>query len=232
MIIRIFSVLAFITFVSGCTIHQSIGDSFGSSVSKPKGQNFKEVGPRWDFDHNALLYIYRPASQWANDEFEAPSFNVNDKRLFNIKGGSYTWYELKPGDYDVIMRRGLMGFEGINNLVLKTVAQLSLQVEAGETYYLRYSEVDSPNDEHQVSSVGAVGEGPLKLVSSEFALTELPVTKMMHHGRDLLVPRNVAEDTALEQVFDGKIDQDAKSEKASKKSKKPDANTKEEWWPF
>lgn len=227
--IRILSIVAIFAFVSGCTVHQSIGDSFGASVKKPHGQSFKPVGPRWDFEHNALLYIYRPSSQWADDEFEAPSFNVNDKRLFNIKGGGYTWYELKPGDYDVVMRRGLLGIEGVNNSVIKKVAELALTVTAGETYYLRYSEIDAPK-EQAGNQQQHLGDGPLQLVSSELALTELPVTKMMHHGRDLLEPRPVPEDPDLERVFEGQLDIESDAKARGRSDKQP--KTKEEWWPF
>ena len=222
MIIRVLSTLALVAMVSGCTIHQSIGDNFGSAMSKPKGQDFKPVGPRWDFEHNALLYVYRPSSKWADDEFEAPSFNVNDKRLFNIKGGAYTWYELIPGDYDVVMRRGLFGIEGFNDIVLKKISEFALHAEAGEVYYLRYSEIDPPkeNEEHQ-HRVAKIGDGPLQLVSAELALDELSATKMLHHGRDLLKPRSVVEDKDLQRVFEGQVD--PKTEKPA---------TKEEWWPF
>lgn len=230
MIIRILSIAAILAFVSGCTVHQSIGDSFGSAVKKPHGQDFKPVGPRWDFEHNALLYVYRPSSQWADDEFEAPSFNVNDQRLFNIKGGGYTWYELKPGEYDIVMRRGLMGLEGVNNLILKKVAELALQVQAGETYYLRYSEVAAPKDDAMAKNSNTrLGDGPLQLVSADFALTELPATKMMHHGRDLLEPKPVPEDEDLEKVFEGQLELDADK---AKKEADSQPKTKEEWWPF
>lgn len=227
--IRILSIVAIFAFVSGCTVHQSIGDNYGSGVKKPHGQDFKPVGPRWDFEHNALLYVYRPSSQWANDEIEAPSFNMNDKRLFNIKGGGYTWYELKPGEYDVVMRRGLFGLEGVNNLILKKVAALSLDVKAGETYYLRYSEIDVPQ-ESASSTLQRLGDGPLQLVSADLALAELPATKMMHHGRDLLEPRPVPEDSDLERVFDGQLGTEEDSKARGRSSDQP--KTKEEWWPF
>ena len=85
-------------------------DQFGSYpkwLFGPDGHEYKPVGYRWDYERNALLYVYRPATRWSMDEVEAPSFNVNGKRLFNIKGGSYTWYELEPGQYDFLVRRGI-----------------------------------------------------------------------------------------------------------------------------
>lgn len=225
--IRILPILAvLLSMLNGCTIHQSIGDSHGSAVFKPKGQNFTEVGPRWNHEQAALLYVYRPASQWAMDEFEAPSFNVNDKRLFNIKGGSYTWYEMQPGHYDLVMRRGLMGFEGVNNLVIKTVAELALDVEAGKVYYLRYSEVEPPATTPD-NKAPLIGNGPLQMVDKELALAEMPTTKMLHHGRGFLKPRDAVKDQDLERVFDGGFDKPD----SNAPSTKP-ATSEEEWWPF
>lgn len=225
--IRILPILVvLLSMLSGCTIHQSIGDNLGSAGGKPKGQDFKEVGPRWNHEHTALLYVYRPATQWSMDEFEAPSFNVNDKRLFNIKGGSYTWYEMKPGNYDVVMRRGLLGFEGVNTLVIKTVAELGLEAKAGQVYYLRYSEIEPPEVTPQKEAT-LVGNGPLQLVDKDLALAELPVTKMLHHSRGLLQPRRVTQDEAMERVFDGDTEGTGTNTPTTKGQTK-----EEEWWPF
>ncbi len=225
--IRILPILAvLLSMLSGCTIHQSIGDNLGSAAGKPKGQVFKEVGPRWNHEHTALLYVYRPATQWSMDEFEAPSFNVNDKRLFNIKGGSYTWYEMKPGSYDVVMRRGLMGFEGINTLVIKTVAELGLEAEAGQVYYLRYSEIEPPAVTPQKEII-VIGDGPLQLVNKDLALAEISATKMLHHSRGLLQPRSAYEDDELERVFEGNIERSGTNTPTTKSQTK-----EEEWWPF
>ena len=212
--------------LSGCTVHQSIGDSFGSYVSEPDGQSFKPVGYRWDYEHTALLYVYRPASQWAMDELESPSFNVNGERLFNIKGGGYTWYEMKPGAYDLVIRRGILGFEGVNSFVIRQVARLELDVSAGKVYYLRYSEIDPP----AVNPDGDTfpqGDGPLQLVAPALALAELPETRMIHHGRGLLQPVPSAEEEAMQSVFSGEVPQEPEDGlKARPKTKD------EDWWPF
>jgi len=84
--IRICLILTALLALSGCTIYQSIGDSFGTYVSAPDGQDFQPVGYRWDYEHTALLYFYRPQSQWSDDELESPSVYINDERRFNIKG--------------------------------------------------------------------------------------------------------------------------------------------------
>lgn len=230
--IRILYIVAILSLIGGCTIHQSIGDNYGTFVGKPKGQDFQPAGARWDHERTALMYVYRPGSQWANDEIEAPSFNVNDKRLFNIKGGSYTWYELKPGEYNVVMRRGLFGLEGVNSFEIKRIASLALEAVAGETYYLRYSEIDTPKDSDKPLQ-DRLGDGPLQLVSEEFALSELSATKMLHHGRDLLEPRFVASVQAESSAADPSSDSRDSGGAAEELEPATDkATTKEEWWPF
>lgn len=222
--------MAALTLIGGCTIHQSIGDNFGSAVREPHGQEYKPVGPQWDFERTALLYVYRPATTWSMDEFESPSFNVNGKRLFNLKGGGYTWYELKPGQYDIVMRRGLFGFEGINDLVISKIASLELEVKTGQTYYLRYSEVEPPKADNE-STTPVLGDGPLQLVPEPLALAELPLTRRLAKGEKLLNSRVVPEDTDLERVFDGNIEESGKASPSSQPAPIND-NSKEGWWPF
>jgi len=72
----------------------------------------------------------------------------------------------------------------------------------------------------------------LQLVAPSIALSELPVTKMIHHGRDRLKPRPPAEDEMLEQVFDGNpgaADDSTTDESGAKAKPRTKA---EEWWPF
>lgn len=232
---------AVLALTSGCTIHQSIGDSFGSAVREPHGANF-EVIP-FKSEYKALLYVYRPANDWSMDEFESPSFNMNGKRLFNLKGGAYTWYELQPGSYDIVMRRGLLGFEGVNSFVLSTVASMHLDAQAGKTYYLRYSEIDPPKVAGE-SGVTVLGDGPLQMVDAQLALAELPVTKMLHRGGATLNAKAQEEDQDLQRVFDGSIDGKASDTRRTTETTKatdtpaaesaaPAADAKNEsWWPF
>ena len=180
-------VTLFAALLSGCTVNQSIGDSFGSAVRKPHGQEFAPVTD-WNKAQQALLYVYRPVSQWSNDEFESPSFNVNGKRVFNIKGGAYTWYLLEPGFYDIVMRRGVLGFEGVNNYNLSTITEMHLEATPGKVFYLRYSEIDTPDENTNV-----LVNGPLQAVSAELALAELKQTKLLHRSGKLLAARAEAE---------------------------------------
>jgi hypothetical protein len=186
--IKIGLLLLSVSLLPSCTIYQSIGHNFGSFVSAPNGQDFQPVGYRWDYEHTALVYIYRPASTWANDELEAPSFYLNDERLFNIKGNGYTWYELKPGNHEVKIRRPLMGLEGIEvtdvvDFTLKMVTELELNAKAGQVYYLRYSEVDK--DAAKFADMTFL-DNPLQVVTPEVALAEIQQTNMLDEGRGLI----------------------------------------------
>ncbi len=226
--IKILSLLsaAAVLLLSGCTVHQSIGDSFGSYVAEPDGQSFRPVGQRWDYEHTALLYVYRPATGWSMDELESPSFNVADERLFNVKGGGYTWYEMQPGSYDIVMRRGLLGLEGIGGFDLKVIARLVLDVQVGKVYYLRYSEVDPPQIDPEAETV-PLGDGPLQLVSPALAMTELPLTHMIHHGRGMLTPEQAPQQQAAvspEQEADTADEADTVNSGGGTKGG--------DWWPF
>ena len=199
--IKIGLLLLSVFLLPSCTIYQSIGHNFGSFVAAPNGQDFQPVGYRWDYEHTALVYVYRPGSTWANDELEAPSFYLNDDRLFNIKGGSYTWYELKPGRHEVKIRRPLMGLEGIevNNVIdftLRMVTELDLNAKAGTVYYLRYSEVDKDAAKFKDMTFH---QNPLQVVTPEVAMAEIQETNMLDSGRGLIA--SIDEAKTKEVVF-------------------------------
>ncbi len=114
IILTIFITSVLIT-TTGCLhIYQSLGHNFGAYIATVSGKEYSQVANRWDYESKALLYVYRPNSQWAADEVEAPSFYLDNERIFNIRANGYTWFELEPGEYEVIMRRPLMGLEGIS----------------------------------------------------------------------------------------------------------------------
>jgi hypothetical protein len=197
--IRIGLLMLMVVLLPGCTIYHAIGDDFGSYVEPPSGQDFKPVGHRWDYEHTALIYIYRPGTTWSNDELETPSFYMNDERLFNIKGGSYTWYELEPGEHEIIIRRPLMGLSGFKvsdsiGFTLKEVSQLELNAEAGKVYYLRYSEVDQ---DAALFKNMTFHKNPLSMMEPEFGLAELQQTKMLDRGRGFVKVKVDSEAIAL-----------------------------------
>jgi hypothetical protein len=186
--IRIGLLLLTALMLPACTVYQSIGHNFGSFIFAPNGQDFQPVGYRWDYEHTALIYVYRPASTWADDELEAPSFYLNNDHLFNIRGDGYTWYELKPGNHEIKIRRPLMGMEGIEvtdviDFTLKMVTELDLNAKAGQVYYLRYSEVDK--DAANFSDM-TFHDNPLQVVTPDVALAEIQQTSMLDDGRGLI----------------------------------------------
>ncbi|MCH2040834.1 MAG: DUF2846 domain-containing protein [Saccharospirillaceae bacterium] len=225
--------------LSGCTIHQSIGDNFGSYVAAPDGQNFKPVSYRWDYENTALLYVYRPATEWSMDELETPSFNVNGERLFNIKGGGYTWYEMEPGSYDIVVRRGIFGLEGIEWFEIKRIAEIAFEAKAGKVYYLRYSEIDPPVIDPDLDEI-PLGDGPLQLVAPSRALAELGDVQMIHRGRGLLAALEVETSEDLQNVFDASLDDEEQGPATNEASPASGASNikarprtkEEEWWPF
>lgn len=224
----------FATFVlvnlSGCLhIYQSIGHNFGAYIATVSGKEYSQVANRWDYENKALLYVYRPNSQWAADEIEAPSFYLDGERVFNIRANGYTWFELEPGEYEVIMRRPLMGLEGIATesfeFDLKRIAQMNLAVEADKVYFLRYSEIDPPELEHQTLTEDMpVGDGPLMLVSTELAHSELPVTRMLPEGGRFIQSQGPLSEDELEEVFDSRVID------LSENEPEEDANTMKWWW--
>ncbi|NVK37047.1 MAG: DUF2846 domain-containing protein [Gammaproteobacteria bacterium] len=224
----------FATFVlinlSGCLhIYQSLGHNFGAYISTVSGKEYSQVANRWDYEHKALLYVYRPNSEWAADEIEAPSFYLDGERVFNIRANGYTWFELEPGEYEVVMRRPLMGLEGIATesfeFDLKRIAQMNLAVEADKVYFLRYSEIDPPQLEHQTLKEDMpVGDGPLMLVSTELAHNELPVTRMLPEGGRFIESKGPLSEDELEEVFDSRVID------LSENEQEEDSNTMKWWW--
>lgn len=230
-IILNFFLISVLFSTSGCLhIYQSIGHNFGAYVATVSGKEYNQVGNRWDYENKALLYVYRPNSQWAADEVEAPSFYIDDERVFNIRANGYTWFELEPGDYEVIMRRPLMGLEGINldgfEFDLSRIAQMNLSVEADKVYFLRYSEIEPPEIEDQtIEEDIPLGDGPLLLVSTDLAQNEMEVTRMLPEGGRFIKSKGPLSEGELEEVFDSKvIDLDDEAEPIE------DPNTMKWWW--
>lgn len=228
--IKIGLLLLTVFMLPGCTIYQSIGHSFGSFVAAPNGQDFQPVGYRWDYEHTALLYVYRPSSTWANDELESPSFYLNDENMFNIRGNGYTWYELKPGIHQVLVRRPLMGLEGIKvdgalDFTLKMVTELELNARAGQVIYLRYSEIDKDAAKFEDMTFN---DNPLQAVTPQVALAEMQQTKMLNEGRKLISPPLSEEELAqkaAEEAADNKPSTSNSEENIEETSEKS-------WSPF
>ncbi len=224
--IRIGLLLLAVFILPSCTVYQSIGHNFGSFVVAPNGQDFQPVGYRWDYEHTALVYVYRPASTWANDELEAPSLYLNDEHMFNIRGNGYTWYELKPGTHQILVRRPLMGVEGIKingvvDFTLKMATELELNAKAGQVYYLRYSEVDK--DAAKFVDM-TFHDNPLHVVTPDVALAEIQQTNMLNEGRGLIAAQPKVDKKAIQLAAAKKKAEEAQQETAEPENKS--------WSPF
>jgi hypothetical protein len=212
--IKIGLLMLMVVLLPGCTIYHAIGDDVGSYIAPPSGQDFQPVGYRWDYEHTALIYVYRPGTTWSNDELETPSFYMNDDRLFNIKGDGYTWYELKPGNHEIVIRRPLMGLSGIKfsesvGFTLKEVTRMDLTAEAGKVYYMRYSEVDQ---DAALFKNMTFNKNPLELVTPDVALPEMNETQMIHHGRGLIAALVDPDDVQLVEVGESVNEAEASTE--------------------
>lgn len=177
--------------ISGCKIYQSIGKSVGGFVHPVTGQYFVHIpNTEWKQDKEALIYIYRPSSEWADDEIESPSVYVDDNHYLNLRSGAYTWLIVKPGTRHIAMRRPLLGLEQLEHIALDLIVEQDLEVEAGKVYYLRYSEVDEPELNPELPSDDPWQKGDLRLVSNAQALQEIVDTRFLNS--DLLAPNHAA----------------------------------------
>ena|SRR5690554_2516905 len=178
---------------SGCTIYQSIGKSTGSFLHPVSGQDFVHIpNDKWN-QKNALVYFYRTHSQWAADEIEAPSVYIDDKHYFNIRDNSFTWFEMKPGEREIAMRRPLLGLEGLNSFSLSLIADVKLKLEAGHVYYLRYNELTTPELANpNLDPDDPLARGDLQLVTRDYAMRAGEITSTRFLNSDLLAPNHAA----------------------------------------
>jgi hypothetical protein len=191
--LRPLAVVFLLLALSGCTVYQSIGKSVGSYLHPVSGPDFVHIAnDKWD-RRNALLYFYRPHSQWAADEIEAPSVYIDDKHYFNLRNDSYTWLEVSPGERHIAMRRPLLGLEGLNSFSLSLIADATLQVEPGQIYYLRYNELSEPEKRHpELDPEHPLAQGELQLVARDYAMQAEEIVSTRFLNSDLLAPNHAA----------------------------------------
>lgn len=192
-VFRPLALLSLLLTMSGCTVYQSIGKSVGSYLHPVSGHDFVHIAnEKWDH-RNALLYFYRPHSQWAADEIEAPSVYIDDTHYFNIRNDSYTWLEVSPGERHIAMRRPLLGLEGLNSFSLSLIADATLKVEPGQIYYLRYNELSEPARRHpDLAPDHPLAQGALQLVTRDYAMQAEEIVSTRFLNSDLLAPNHAA----------------------------------------
>lgn len=175
------------------SIYWSTGRNLGSYYfPNTDGELFKELDDYdWDQEANAIVYFYRPDSQWASEELEAPSYYINDEVVFNLRAGSYTYVELPAGSYDFAVRKSLMpllGFEAFDDKLmmafdLNLQADMGLELDAGSITYIRHSEVSLPEIRHSlIEPEDEMATADVQLVEREMAMKELPKTRYLTHS--------------------------------------------------
>ncbi len=219
--------------LGGCKIYQSIGKSVGGFVHPVNGQYFVHIpNSEWKQDREALLYFYRPASEWAGDEIESPSVYVDDTHYFNLRSGAYTWLIVAPGKRHIAMRRPLLGLEGLNDISLDLIVDQDLEVESGKVYYLRYSEVDEPELNPELPSDDPWQKGDLRLVDNQWALTEIVDTRFLKS--DMVAPNHAATRIVKENLaysFERRREEIAKLREEELERLKAQGNyRKGNWW--
>lgn len=172
------------------SIFWSTGRNLGSFfVPNEEGRIFKELQDHeWDKETHGLVYFYRPNSQWASEELEAPSYYINSELVFNLRGGSYTYVLLPAGSYDLSARKSLMplfGFEGFDDKFiigfdLRLLASFGLEVDPGSITYIRHSEVSLPSKIHPgIPPDHEMRSAHVQLVEREVAMGEMPKTRYL-----------------------------------------------------
>ncbi|MDX1451800.1 MAG: DUF2846 domain-containing protein [Oleiphilaceae bacterium] len=175
------------------SIYWSTGRNLGSFYfPNTNGKPFEELKEHeWDKDQNGLIYFYRPQSQWADEELEAPSYYINDQNVFNLRSGSWTVVELPAGNYDITARKGLLpllGFEAFDDKLmiafdLNLLGDIGLIIDPGSIHYFRHSEVSLPKRLHpDLDPEDEMATADLQMVDRELALEEMQHTRYLEHS--------------------------------------------------
>lgn len=154
--------------------------AWGTFLSPPKGAFFK---PLLTTDsRNALVYVYRPRSNWSDAEVQAPGFFVNGEFISGLKSGSYFWFEVPASTYHFTARRPL------TLVYLTTIFEVDVTFEGGKSYYFKYDE-DNPGPKDPVKGSPLVVTGPLHQLPEAQALPDIISTRSMGLGRVLYADR-------------------------------------------
>ncbi|MEF2079354.1 DUF2846 domain-containing protein [Pseudomonas aeruginosa] len=147
----------------------------GAFFGAPDGPAFV-AHPSADASH-ATVYLYRPRSQWADEELEAPGIFLNNELIGSLPSNGYLAFEFEIGSYKLEMRRPLAGsfwtLFADGPMDFTRIASFMLDARAGAVYYLRYDELNPPpKSEHPAGE----GDGPLQLVAADLGAAEIGAT--------------------------------------------------------
>lgn len=131
-------------------------------------------------ENHALVYLYRPRNDWADQELEAPGLFLDNQLIGSLPSNGYLVLEFEAANYKLEMRRPLAGsfwtLLADGPLDFTLISSFTLDAAVGGIYYLRYDEDGPPP---MGSALEGGGEGPLQLVSAELAQTELATTRQV-----------------------------------------------------
>ena len=193
--------------LSGCSADRTLG-SFFKPVDGPLFRAVPDAP-----DNRAFLIVYRPYSEWADAELEAPSVYVNGEVVLNIRSNGYALFNLDPGHYQMVIKRPAFGqdlffMEGSlledQPVNFNKIGGFDLNAAAGKTYYLRYSELTSPPYDPETDK-SLSGDGPLQFITWNAAKTELAQSRLI---QPLKLLGDLELDVALE---DSKTDSEESS---------------------
>ncbi len=150
--------------------------SDGPKFLQSRGSTFQPISPQ--SNKSAIVYLYRPHSDWGYQEIIAPSFFLNGQRLPNLIDNQYYWLELPAGQYRLSIRRPI-GF-----IYFQQGTTADFKVEGGQTYYLRYDETHNLSLPDQ--SLGLLRVDDLAQVTPKIAQNEIGGTVMSQAGQSFV----------------------------------------------
>ncbi|HCT40354.1 MAG TPA: hypothetical protein DF427_04090 [Moraxellaceae bacterium] len=155
----------------------------GSFLFPNKGEFFRPLIPT--DSRNAIVYVYRPQSDWADQEVQSPGFFLNGQFLSGLKSGSYFWFEVPASQYYFNAKRPLAV------VYLKTIFEAEFFFEGNKSYYFRYDE-ENPGPKKAVPGTAMLVVGPLHQMPDAQAIAQIRETRVMGVGRVILADEQPA----------------------------------------
>lgn len=149
----------------------------GSFLFPNTGEFFRPLIPT--DSRNAIVYVYRPKSDWSDQEVQSPGFFLNGQFLSGLKSGSYFWFEVPASQYYFNAKRPLAV------IYLTTIFEADVFFEGNKSYYFRYDE-ENPGPKKVAKGTAMLVAGPLRQMADAQGLAEIRETRVMGVGRVFL----------------------------------------------
>lgn len=98
-----------------------------------QNQPLADIDPTPNSSNAATLHIYRPWQFFHAGNPEQPFVYVNDKYIGKLGVGGALIRQFPPGDYRLSIRGSILFMPGLE------IGSIALAMDAGKTYYARYS---------------------------------------------------------------------------------------------